>query len=182
MHGALDYRVRSLRIHNVQQDVDYFIAPGPKNRGTQDLFGFRVNGDLDETLRLALLNCPAYSAHRMGRGEGRSPRLPYLGVREAASTQRRIYVQSVGLDTVGHAAMVCAEEVVGNDFIVVVRGMCKGATAVAVAQRPDAGHSGLQLIVNADVAAFVRCDPGVFEAQIVRVGNTSHRQKNMRAQ
>ena len=43
MHGALDYRIRRLRIHDVQQNVNYFIASGPKNRRTQNLFCFRIN-------------------------------------------------------------------------------------------------------------------------------------------
>src|SRR6266704_5550521 len=52
--------------------------------------------------------------------------------------------------------MVCVEEIVGNNLIVVVRSMSKGAAAIAVTQGPDAGHAGLQLIVNNDVAAIVR--------------------------
>ena len=43
MHGALDYRIWRLRIHDVQQDLNYFIASGPKNRGAQNLFGFRID-------------------------------------------------------------------------------------------------------------------------------------------
>src|SRR5947208_2175403 len=38
MHGALDYRIRRLRIHDVQQDLNDFIASGPKNRSPQKVF------------------------------------------------------------------------------------------------------------------------------------------------
>ena len=43
MHCALYNRVRRLRIHDVQQDLNYFIASGPENRSTEDLFGFRID-------------------------------------------------------------------------------------------------------------------------------------------
>src|SRR5271169_5228511 len=77
--------------------------------------------------------------------------------------------------------MVGVEEIVGDDLIVVVGSMRKGAAAVAVTQGPDAGYVGLQLVVNGDVAALVSHNPGPVEAQVVRVGSTSHAEKNMRA-
>jgi hypothetical protein len=173
MHCALDYRVRRLRIHNVQQNVNYFIASGPKNRGTQNLFGFRINRDLDETLCLTFLNGPAYSTHWVFGNECSAPRFPYFGVRHAAPAQGRVYKQTVRLDPIEDMAMIAVEEIVGNDFIVVVRGMCEGAAAVAVAQGPNAGHVGLQLIVNHDVAAVVGGNAGLVQPEVVRVGSTS---------
>ena len=77
--------------------------------------------------------------------------------------------------------MVSVQEIVRNDLVIVVRSMRKGAAAVAVTQGPDAGHVRLQLIVNDNVAAFVGRNPGPVETQVVRVGSTSHREKNMRA-
>ena len=65
MHCALYYRIRRLRIHDVQQNVNYFIASGAKNRSTQNVFCFRINRDFDETLCLTFLNGPAHSAHRI---------------------------------------------------------------------------------------------------------------------
>ena len=170
-----------LRIHDVQQDVNYFIASGPKNCSAQNLFCFRINSDFDKALCFTFLNGPAHPAHRIFRSECSAPGLSYFGVRHAASAQRRIRIQSVGLDSVGHAAMVSVEEIVGDDLIVVVGSMRKGAAAVAVTQGPDAGHVGLQLVVNGDVAALVRRNPGPVETQVARVGSTSHGEKNMRA-
>jgi len=100
MHCALDYRVRRLRIHEVQQNVNYFIASGAKNRSTQNLFCFRINGDFDDTLGLAFLDSAAYSAHWILCRECSAARLTNLGVRHAAPAQRWIYVQSVSLDPV----------------------------------------------------------------------------------
>src|SRR5208337_898759 len=76
--------------------------------------------------------------------------------------------------------MVCIEEIVGDDLIVVVGSMRKRAATVAVTQCPDAGHVGLQLIVNGDVAAMVGGNPSPVQTQVVRVGSASHGQKNMR--
>src|SRR5271167_4172551 len=77
--------------------------------------------------------------------------------------------------------MVSVEEIVRDDLVVVIGSMRKGAAAVAVPQGPDAGHVGLQLIVDDDVAAVVRRNPGPFETQVACVGNTSHCQKNVSA-
>jgi hypothetical protein len=85
MHCALYNRIRRLRIHDVQQNLDYFIASDAKDRSTQNLFCLRINRDFNETLRLTFLNGPAYSAHRMFRSECSAPRLPYFIVRHAAS-------------------------------------------------------------------------------------------------
>ena len=58
MHRALDDRVRRLRIHGVQQNVNHFIASDSKNRGSQNLFRFCIDANLDETLRLTFFVGP----------------------------------------------------------------------------------------------------------------------------
>src|ERR1700691_1820483 len=67
--------------------------------------------------------------------------------------------------------MVSVEKIVRNDLVVVIGSMRKGAAAVAVPQRPDTRHVGLQLIVDDDVAALVGRDPGPFETQVTCVGD-----------
>ena len=100
MHCVLYNRIRRLRKHDVQQSLNDFIASGPENRSTEDLFGVRIDRDFDETLCLPLLNGRAHSAHRVFRSECRAPRLTYFLVRHAASAKRRICEQSVRLDSV----------------------------------------------------------------------------------
>ena len=85
MHCPLYDRVWSLRVHDIQQDMNDFIASDSKNRSPQNLFCLRINTDLHETLCLAFLKGAAYSAHRIFRSECRAPRLPYFGVCPAAS-------------------------------------------------------------------------------------------------
>ena len=77
--------------------------------------------------------------------------------------------------------MVGVEEIVGNDLVVVIGSMCESAMAVAVTQRPDAGHVGLQLIVNDDVAALVDSNSGPVESQVAGVGSSSDCEKKMSA-
>ncbi len=85
MHGTLYDPIRRLRIHDVQQNVNHFIASGPENRRTQNVFGFRVDRDFHEPLSFSLLKSPAHSAHRKFRRECRASRLPYFGVRHATT-------------------------------------------------------------------------------------------------
>ena len=51
--------------------------------------------------------------------------------------------------------------------------MGESAAAVAVAQRPDAGHVGPEFVIDLDVAARILPDPGAVESQIVGVGPPS---------
>ena len=78
--------------------------------------------------------------------------------------------------------MICFKEVSGDYLIVIVGCVRKCAASVAIAQCPDAGYAGLQLIVNNNVTAPVSLNPGKIETQIARVGNAAGRQKNMRAE
>src|SRR6266567_3732856 len=100
MHSALADSVRRLCIHNIQQDVNYFIASGPEDRSTQNLFCFRINTDFDETLCLTFFIGAAHAAHGIFRNQCTTPGLPYFSVRHAASAQGRIYIQRVGLDPI----------------------------------------------------------------------------------
>src|ERR1700730_11809752 len=77
--------------------------------------------------------------------------------------------------------MVSVKEIVRNNLIVVIGSMRKGAAAVAVPQRPDGGHVRLQLIINQYIAAVVGGNPSPVQSQVVRVGSTSHGQKNVSA-
>src|SRR5438552_9665919 len=63
VHRALDHRVRRLRVHDVQQNVDDFIAANPENRRTQNLFCLSIHADLHESLCLAFLIRQAHLAH-----------------------------------------------------------------------------------------------------------------------
>ena len=76
---------------------------------------------------------------------------------------------------------VVVEEVGGDDLEVVVGGVGEGAVAVAVAEGPDAGDVGAELVVDGDVAALVDGDAGFVEAEIVGVGAAAHGEQDVGA-
>jgi pimeloyl-ACP methyl ester carboxylesterase len=77
--------------------------------------------------------------------------------------------------------MVSVEEVVRNDFIVVVGSMRKCPAAIAVPQRPNAGHVSLQLIINDDVAAMIGGSASPVQTQVSCVGSAPYCQENASA-
>ena len=72
-------------------------------------------------------------------------------------------------------ARIVVEEVGGDDLEVVVGGVGEGAVAVAVADGPDAGDVGAELVVDGDVAVVVGDDAGFVEAEVVGVGACGRR-------
>jgi hypothetical protein len=114
----------------------------------QNLLCFRIDADFQESLSLAFLICPAHSAHRIFRDKRTTPGPTYFGVRHAAATERRIDVQCVGLNSIRNTTVIGVEQIVGDDLIIVVGSVSKGAVAVAVAWGSDSGRAGLQFVVN----------------------------------
>src|SRR5262249_26227142 len=76
---------------------------------------------------------------------------------------------------------VVIKETGGHDLVVVVRRVGETAFTVAIAQGPDAGHVGPQLIVDDNVAARVRLYPSVLQAQVIGVRPPTHRKQQMAA-
>ena len=113
---------------------------------------FGIDGDFDEALSFALLDSSAHSLHRLFGG------VPFARTCESPPPSCRIDPaadryrgRTSGFDRTPGADPV--QEIVGNDLVVVVRGMREGALAIAVAERPDARHAGAKLVVDHDVAA-----------------------------
>src|SRR5580658_657162 len=77
--------------------------------------------------------------------------------------------------------MAGVEEIVRNDLVVIIGSMREGTAAVAVPQRPDAGHVRLQLIIHGYVAAVVGGNSSLVQSQVAGVGSTSNSQQNVRA-
>src|SRR5688572_30839471 len=59
--------------------------------------------------------------------------------------------------------------------------MRKGAAAVTVAQRPDAGDVRFEIVVDNDVAARIRRNTSFVEVQITCVGNAPYCEKEVAA-
>ena len=93
--------------------------------------------------------------HGAGADEGGLAGFADFGFGEADAAERRIGVEGVDGNAVADAARIVVEEVGGDDLEVVVGGVGEGAAAVAVAEGPDAGDVGAELVVDGDVAAVV---------------------------
>ena len=70
-HGTLKHRVEGTGIHDVDDAVYCLITARAEDCRPQDPPGLRVDGNLHETLRLALLDRPSNTAHRALRAEQR---------------------------------------------------------------------------------------------------------------
>ena len=57
--------------------------------------------------------------------------------------------------------------------------MGEGAATVAVAESPDAGNVGAELVVYGDEAVLVVGNAGFFEAEVVGVGLAAYGEKDM---
>jgi len=103
-----------------------------------------------------------------------------LRLGHAGPAQRWVDVERVGRDAIAHPARIVVEQVRRDDLEIVVGGMREGAAPVAIAQRPDVGQAGANLVVHRDIAVFVAPHPGVVEAEIVAVGTAADREQQMR--
>src|SRR5438094_7454995 len=59
--------------------------------------------------------------------------------------------------------------------------MSEGSASVAIAQRINAGHIAAKLIINPDVTALIKFNPGVFHTEVAGMRHTTDCEKRMRA-
>ena len=133
-------------------------------------FVFGVDEDFDEAFGFALFDGAADAGHGAGADEGGFAGFADFVFGEADAAEGRVGVEGVDEDAVGDAAGVVVEQVGGYDFVVVVGGVGEGAASVAVAEGPDAGDVGAELVVYGDEAVLVVLDAGAVEAEVVGVG------------
>ena len=153
----------------------------PRSAAPEDALAALLDVDLQEALGLALLDRPRNARHRALADQRLDARLLDLRLAHADAPERRIGVEGVGGDAVGPLAPGVAQQVVGDDLVVVVAGVGEGALAVAVAERPDARVRGAQRLVDLDVAALVGGDAGGVEPEVVGVGDAADGEEEVRA-
>src|ERR1700730_5166262 len=181
VHGTLKRRVRHLGIHDIENAVDDLVAAAAEDGGPENLLCVGIDDDFDEALRLSLLDGARHPSHWPSSDQDALSKMPCLGLRHTGATERWIYIKGIGGKTVADAAAIAIEKVGRDDLEVIVGRMGESALAVAVAERPDAGHVRTQLVVDHDVAEFVGFDSGSVEAEIVRIGAPTDGQQHMRA-
>ena len=172
---------RGVGRHDVEQRVDDLVALDAEQRCAEDELAFGVDQHFHEALRLAALLGSADALHRHHADESRLAARAHLRLAHADPAERRVDEERIGAQAVADAALVAVEQVVGDDLVVVVRGVRERAAAVGVAERPDAGNAGAQLVVDDDVAARIEGDAGPVEAEVVGVGLAADRGKQMAA-
>src|SRR5262249_36204010 len=64
VHGALQGRVGSIRVHGIEDRMDRLVAARAEDRGAEDAPGVGVDQHLHEAESLALLDRAAYPRHR----------------------------------------------------------------------------------------------------------------------
>ena len=80
--------------------------------------------------------------------------------------------QAVGNDAIARRAM-SAVDVAQEDAEVVLAGVGEGRAAGTLARGPHVGRGGLQSLVDANVAARVELDPGLFQPNAIGVGSAA---------
>ena len=85
----------------------------------------------------------------------RRPLVAHLRLGHAGTAQRRIGVQRIGGNAIADAPLLAIEQIGGDDLVIVLGCVGERAAAVAIAQRPDAGDVGAQLVIHLDVSALV---------------------------
>ncbi len=106
---------------------------------------------------------------------------PGFGLGQADPAKRRIDVERVNGNAIAHFALGAVEQVRRGDLEIIVRRVGEGAAAVAIAERPDVRHVGLQGLVDDDIAVRVDLDARGLEPEVVGVGTAPDREQHMRA-
>ena len=96
VHRPAHGRIRCFGVHDIEQDVNHFIAGDAQDRCAEDRFRLRVDEDLHEALSLTLLDCSADVGHGASGDQRLAPGSSYLRFGHAGAAERRIDEKRVG--------------------------------------------------------------------------------------
>src|SRR5262249_12962168 len=94
--------------------------------------------------------------------------------------ERRVGEHAVGHEPIARAA-VSSGQVVADNAKVITGDVREVRAARAVPHRPDAGRSGLQPLVDANISASIQFDAALLESDCLRVRNAPGRNENVAA-
>src|SRR3984885_8267391 len=158
VNSVREKSVRGVCVHGAQDAVNRFISACSENGGSQNLFALCVHQYFHEALRFPLFYSASDFRHRASSDQGSASTLTYLGFGKTNPGQRRIDVQGTHRDAVTDAPGGFLEEIVRYDLKVVVRGVSKGTSSVAISERPDPRDRSLELIVYGYKSVLVSLD------------------------
>src|SRR5215475_11505142 len=118
--------------------MDGLVSPHAKQSGAQDALRALFYVDLEEAVGLALLHRARDSRHRPLPDQRLEPVFSYVRLAHAHTAERWIGVKRIDRDALRVLAPPgVAKHIIGDDLVVVVGGVRKGALAVAIAERPN---------------------------------------------
>ncbi len=174
MDRTLDHRVRSARVHDIQNTVNGFIATDSQDRCPQNLLRVRIYKYFHEPLGLPLLPGPSHVLHQTKTHQGVAVRAADLIFGQSDPSERRIDEQPIAGESIADAArIVIIEEIGGHNFVIIVSRMGKGTSSITVSQGPDSGCGGSQVVIHFDVATLVDVDTCTVQPEIFGVGLAS---------
>src|ERR1700743_470524 len=128
--------------------------------------GLRIYEYLHKSTRLTAFASPCNPYHGVGCHKRRLSELSNLRLGHADTTERRIGEEPIDWNTVFDRPLSSAKDVVGDNFVIVVRCMGKCATSIDVAKCPDAINLSPQVVVDRNEPACIRRDTGRSEVQV----------------
>src|ERR1700722_6171424 len=182
VHGALQGRIGRLRVHDVENSVDRFIAACPQDRGTEDQLAVSVDEDFHETSCFAFLDRSADLRHRSISDKQALACGLRLRFGQSDPAEGRIGKESVGGYPVTDPTSVVIEEISRDDLKVVVGRVSEGPLSIAVAQRPDAGHARAQLVVDNNVATLVDVDARRLQPKVIGIRSPAYSEEHVRSE
>ena len=149
--------------------------------GSENLTRVGINDDFNKPLCFTLLDSTRHSAHWPLSNQEALPRPSRLGFCQTRAAQWRIHIKGIGRKAVADAATILLKKISRDDLIVIISCVGEGALAVAVAERPDVGHGGTQLVVDRNVAVLVGFYTGRVKTQIIGIGAAADSEQYMGA-
>ena len=137
-----DQRRGLARIHGGQDAMDCLVAAGAEDGCAEDVLSLRVDENLDEAEGFAFLDRAADAGHGAFTDQCRLLRCAHFGFIHADVGERWVNVERARCNAIAHAAGRSVEQIVGDDFVVVVRSMGESAATVAIANSENAGDGG----------------------------------------
>src|SRR5918999_4968513 len=131
--------------------MDRLVGAGAEERGAQDALRSLLDVDLEEAAGFALFRRARDPGHAPLADQSLDAFVPYFLLREPDAAERRVGVERVRGQPGCVLAAGVREPGVGDDLVVVVRGVGKGALAVAISERPDVRVGGPQAFIDLDV-------------------------------
>src|SRR5438270_5740850 len=115
MHRSLQHGIASLGVHRIKYTMYDLVAAGSEHGGAKNLLGRRVDDNLHQSARLALLDGASDARHRSRPDEHRMPSASSIRRGQPRASKWRIEVERVSGNAIRHAANAAVKQIGRND-------------------------------------------------------------------